>query len=117
MECNTAGINFDVGSLYDYLGQMEDVRKRRGLRYELPIILLLVILAKLCGEDKPYGIADWAKHRSEWLCEVLSLNYVRLPHHSTYRRIMETHADELDRVTTEFLAGLSEKEAYQIIVV
>ena len=117
MECNTAGINFDVGSLYDYLEQMEDTRKKRGLRYELSIILLLVILAKICGEDKPYGIADWAKNRSEWLCEVLSLSYVRLPHHSTYRRIMETHEEELDRVITKFLMRLSEKTAYEIVVI
>lgn len=117
MECNTAGINFDVGSLYDYLEQMEDTRKKRGLRYELSMILLLVILAKICGEDKPYGIADWAKNRSEWLCEVLSLSYVRLPHHSTYRRIMETHEEELDRVITKFLMRLSEKTAYEIVVI
>ena len=117
MECNTTGINFDVGSLYDYLRQIQDVRKKRGQRYELSIILLLVILAKLCGEDRPYGIADWAKNRSEWLCEVLSLSYVRLPHHSTYRRIMETHEEELDRVTTEFLRQLSEKTVYEIVVI
>lgn len=117
MECNTAGISFDEGSLYDYLEQMEDVRKKRGLRYELSIILLLVILAKICGEDKPYGIADWAKNRSEWLCEVLSLSYVRLPHHSTYRRIMEAHEEELDRVITKFLMRLSEKTAYEIVVI
>lgn len=117
MECNTAGISFEVGSLYDYLEQMEDGRKKRGLRYKLSIILLLVILAKICGEDKPYGIADWAKNRSEWLCEVLSLSYVRLPHHSTYRRIMETHEEELDRVITKFLMRLSEKTAYEIVVI
>lgn len=117
MECNTAGINYDVGSLYDYLKQMQDIRKKRGLRYELSIILLLIILAKICGEDKPYGIAEWAKNRSEWLCEVLSLSYVRLPHHSTYRRIMETHEEELDRVITKFLMRLSEKTAYEIVVI
>jgi len=45
------------------------------------------------------------------------LSYSRLPHHSTYRRIMETHADELDRVIVEFLAQLSEKKPYQVVVI
>jgi len=97
--------------------QMEDVRKRRGKRYELSIILLFVVIAKLCGEDTPFGIADWVKNRSEWLSEVLSLSYSRMPHHSTYRRIMETHEAELNRVIIEFLAQLSEKEPYQLVVI
>jgi len=87
-----------------------------GLRYQLSIILLLVVLAKLCGEDSPFGIADWVKNRSEWLCKELSLNYSRFPHHSTYRRIMETYEEELDRVITAFLAQLAEKHLYKIVV-
>jgi len=117
MECNTSEFSFEAGSLYHYLQTMRDIRKRRGVRYDLPIILLLVILAKLSGQDTPYGIADWVKNRSEWVCEILSLTYSRLPHHSTYRRILETHEDELDRVITEFLAQLSERKAYQVVVI
>jgi predicted transposase YbfD/YdcC len=97
--------------------EMKDVRKRRGIRYELSIIILFVVLAKLCGEDTPYGIADWVKNRSEWLCEALSLSYSCMPHHSTYRRIMETHESELDRITVKFLKQLSEKKSYQLVVI
>jgi len=117
MESSTTLFSYEEGSLYDYLQQMQDTRKRRGVRYLLPMVLLLIVLAKLCGEDSPFGIADWVKNRSEWLCEALSLSYSRFPHHSTYRRIMETHEDELDRVTTAFLAQLAEKKPYQIIVI
>jgi predicted transposase YbfD/YdcC len=117
MESNTNRFTYEEGSLYDYFQQINDERKRRGLRYALPIILLLVVLAKLCGEDTPYGIADWVKNRSEWLCEVLSLHYLRLPHHSTYRRIMKTHEAELDRVTFNFLGRMAEKKSYQTIVI
>jgi predicted transposase YbfD/YdcC len=116
MKCNTTEFIFDVGSLYYYFQSMHDVRKRRGIRYDLATILLLVVLAKLCGEDTPYGIADWARNRSEWLCEVLKLAYSRMPHHSTYRRIMANYEDELDRVTTEFLEQLSKEKQYQIVV-
>jgi hypothetical protein len=37
---------------------IKDTRKKRGIRYSLPILLLLIVLAKLRGEDKPYGIAE-----------------------------------------------------------
>lgn len=117
MECSTTGFIFDTGSLYSHFQGMQDVRKKRGIRYNLSIILLLVVLAKLCGQDTPYGIADWANNRVEWLCEVLSLHYARMPHHSTYRRILATHESELDRVLTLFLAQLAEKKAYQVITI
>jgi hypothetical protein len=58
MECSTTGFIFDTGSLYAHFQSMQDVRKIRGIRYNLSIILLLVVLAKVCGQDTPYGIAD-----------------------------------------------------------
>lgn len=117
MECNTGEFVFDAGSLYHHFEAIQDVRKKRGIRYSLPIVFLLVVLAKLCGQDTPFGIADWAKNRQEWLCEILLLNYPRMPHHSTYRRIMATYECELERVVTSFLAQLAEKQAYQVIAI
>ena len=71
MECSTAEFSFDAGSLYAYLQTLSDVRKKRGRRYRLALILLLVVLAKLGGQDTPNGIADWINHRRAWLFEVL----------------------------------------------
>lgn len=115
MECNTGDFIFDTGSLYYHFQGIQDIRKKRGIRYSLPIVFLLIVLAKLCGQDTPFGIADWAKNRQSWLCEVLLLNYVRMPHHSTYRRIMGTYESELERVITGFLSQLVEKKEYQVI--
>ena len=42
----------DVGHLLAYLQTVKDGRKRRGVRYRLEIILVLFILAKLCGQNK-----------------------------------------------------------------
>jgi hypothetical protein len=117
MESSTTLFTYEVGSLFYYLLQMQDTRKRHGVRYQLSIILLLVVLVKLCGEDSPFGIADWVKNRSEWLCKTLSLSYSRFPHHSTYRRIMEAYEDELNRVITIFLAQLAKKKPYEIAVI
>jgi predicted transposase YbfD/YdcC len=117
MESSTTLCSYEEGSLFYYLQQMQDLRKRRGVRYQLAILLLLIVLAKLCGEDSPFGIADWVKNRSEWLCKALSLSYSRFPHHSTYRRIMEAYEEELDRVITAFLAQLAEKKPYEVVVI
>jgi hypothetical protein len=90
MECITEGGQlFDVGSLYAEFCQLQDPRKARGKRYQLATVLILLVLAKICGEDKPSGIAEWAKHRLEWLCEVLKLERKSMPHRSSYERIME----------------------------
>ena len=66
---------------------------------------MVLILAKLCGLDKPYEIADWAQNRSEFLVEVLRLKRARLPHHSTYRRILESvlDQDEFERTMRDFI--------------
>lgn len=115
MECNTTEFIVDAGSLYDHFETIKDMRKKRGIRYSLPTILLLIVLAKLCGEDKPYGIADWVQHRKEMLLSALRLDYPRLPHHSTYGRILELCESEIDRAVSEFLGKLAEAEHHQVI--
>ncbi len=50
----------DVTSLYGWLQRLPDHRDPRGVRYPLPDVLTLMVLAKLAGEDQPAGIAHWA---------------------------------------------------------
>ena len=107
MKSNTGdSVVFDLGSLYAHFGCLHDKRKRRGLRYGLVDLLVLIVMAKLCGEDQPYGIAEWAKHRSEMLREWLKLKRKGMPHHSTYRRILgeEVYVEELEQVISKFLS-------------
>ncbi|GAP06118.1 DDE_Tnp_1-associated [Anaerolinea thermolimosa] len=74
---------FDVGSLYAHFQCLQDTRKLREVRYPLALVLLLIVLAKICGEDRPSGIAEWAKHRTEMLVEWIKLKRRSMPHHST----------------------------------
>ena len=83
MECTTEVV-IDVGSLYSRFEGLKDSRKPRGLRYRLVHILVMMVLAKICGEDTPSGIADWVQHRSEQMIEMLKLERRTMPHHSTY---------------------------------
>jgi predicted transposase YbfD/YdcC len=108
MESNTReGLVFDVGSLFARFQTLSDKRKRRGVRYSLALILVLIVLAKTCGENHPSGIAEWAKHRSEMLVGLLKLERKKLPHHSTYRRILAevVNVEELEQVSSEYLGG------------
>lgn len=107
MESNTGeGQFFDFGSLYARFCQLSDKRHRKGLRYRLETVLTLIVLAKLCGEDKPSGIAEWAKHRQEWLCQMLKLERHSMPHHSTYRRILAevVNWEELEQLVSSVLS-------------
>lgn len=108
MESNTqAGLVFDVGSLYAYFQTLSDKRKRRGVRYSLGLILVIIMLAKTCGENHPSGIAEWAKHRTGMLVDLLKLKRKKMPHDSTYRRILAeiVNVEELERVSSEYLSG------------
>ena len=87
-ELNAGGMEYEKDSVYDRFCQLTDLRGVNGKRYELEAVLTIIVLAKLCGEDKPMGIAEWAKHRQEELVKLMCLNWRRMPHHNTYRRIL-----------------------------
>lgn len=88
------GIVFDLKSLYGRLKGLQDRRKARGKRYLLATILVIIFLAKMCGEDRPSGIAEWAHHRRKWLTGMLGLERESMPHANTYRRILAEVVDE-----------------------
>jgi len=51
-------IVLNVDDLMTYLNRLTDTQDRRG-KICLGLALTLVIPAKLSGEDKPSGIAEW----------------------------------------------------------
>ena len=105
MECSTEGVVFDVNSLYAHFQTLKDSRKPKGLRYELAVVLVMITMAKICGQDKPSGIADWVKHRAEQFIEALNLKRKSMPHHSTYRRILGEviSVEELEKMVSRYL--------------
>ncbi len=109
---------YEVGSLLSSLKRLTDKRKRRGIRYRLEVVVLLFILAKLCGQDKPYAIADWVQQRKEALISALKLERTTLPHHSTVRRILAEVIDgeELEQVIDAYLAEQMEQGQEVVIV-
>ena len=53
-----------VTSLYEALHQLSDARRGQGKRYELALILCLLVLAKLAGQTSLSGATDWIRHRA-----------------------------------------------------
>jgi hypothetical protein len=58
------GIIYDQGSLYARFEHLSDPRKARGIRYSLVTLLVIIFLGKLCGQDHPVEIADWARNHA-----------------------------------------------------
>lgn len=99
------GVFFDVDSLVQRLSTLADRREAKGKRYSLALVLLLVVLAKLSGEDTPYGIADWARHRCAALAAILQLERKTMPCHNTYRRVLSAAVDvnQLQDIVSQYL--------------
>lgn len=90
------------------MARIVDKRHARGLRHALATILVYILLAKLAGQDRVYGISQWVKHRQAALVEALALTIARVPSVNTYRRVLAEAIDieEFERVVREFFAAL-----------
>jgi len=133
MECSTSRVEYnqalekfmlgeyvvDLRSLYAHLEGLTDGRDRRGVRYQLADALSLIILAKLGGEDKPRGIADWLSHRAEQLVKALKLPRESMPHQVTIGRILAgaIEPEELERVLQRYFDGQSQLSQEIVIAI
>jgi predicted transposase YbfD/YdcC len=65
----------------------------------------LILIARLAGETKPYGIADWLKFRTELLVPLFDLKYSKMPSVNTIRRTLSDTiiATQLQTVLVYFL--------------
>lgn len=97
------GVDYDLGSIYARLEKLTDTRKARGKRYSLVTVMVIVILAKLCGQNEIVEIADWAKNNKDEIVDLLGLERKTMPHHNTYRRILSNgiYVEEIERLVGE----------------
>jgi predicted transposase YbfD/YdcC len=101
----------DPQSLYRSLEQVRDGRKARGKHYPLPLLLTLILLAKLAGETSISGVVDWSRHRAPWLRQ--QLNWPRgFPTNSTYTyALARTDAEQLVQVVAQVLIRAQSRQA------
>lgn len=86
---------FDLNELFESLCQLEDKRSKRGRRYQLALLLLIAVLAKLSGQNQIRAIAQWAKLRQKELANLLGLANAQMPHPVTWSRILGKGVDPL----------------------
>lgn len=99
------GVVFDVNVLMEHLEKVTDQRKLRGKRYPLPFLMAVIVLAKLSGENRPSGIAEWVKLRRKQLVAAFNCQRNTVPALNTIRRTLANTvtATELQTVFTQFL--------------
>jgi len=88
-----------VASLYEALQQLPDPRRGQGKRYELALILCLLVFAKLAGQTTLSGAMEWIRHRAAALAESFGPCRKSMPCQTTYRdvlaRVDGKHLDEI----------------------
>lgn len=84
----------NIGELYNTLEQVPDNRQQKGKRYTIGILLMVVILGKLCGENTPYGIAEWAKMRASELQNLFGYHRAVKPSNKTLQRLTGTTVED-----------------------
>jgi len=99
------GFVFDVGALNSFLEKLTDTRGAQGKIYPLARILTWMLLARLCGENKPYGIFEWVRLRQETLVRLFNCKHERTPCLNTYRTVLGevVSQEELQAVFKRFL--------------
>lgn len=101
---------FSIQALAARLATLPDQRKRRGVRYPLPAVLTIAVLAKLAGASRVEALADWARLRAPDLASLFGLPRLTMPHARTWGRIF---AQAIDPAALEQVLGQFFQETQQ----
>ena len=102
---NKEVVVFNTADLEEILNRLTDTRDSRGKIYSLGMVLTLVILAKLSGEDKPSGITQWIRLRCDSFVELFACKHKRMPCLNTIRTVLQdiVSLDELEKIFNQYL--------------
>ena len=92
-----------MASLFQTLQGLSDARRGQGKRYELALILCLLLLAKLAGQKTLSGATEWLRHRGVALAQRFQLRRENMPCQMTYCNVLaKVDAQQLDTILTAF---------------
>ena len=76
-----------------------------GKIYSLGMILIMVVLAKLPGEDKLSGMAQWIRLRCDALVKLFNCKHQRMPCLNTIRTVLQdvVSLEELETIFRHYL--------------
>jgi DDE_Tnp_1-associated len=96
----------DIDTLYAHASARTDGRDPRGLRYPLPLLITVAVLAKLAGFVRMENLADWAKLRRHELQVLFATERDTMPQHTTWSRVLGAaiNVQEFDLFVQQLLA-------------
>ena len=74
--------------MIDILKQIEDPRQAQGKRYSLWFILIIAIVAVMCGSKSYSKISEWGKNHKEIIKSSLDIKTRKIPCASTFYNIL-----------------------------
>jgi predicted transposase YbfD/YdcC len=77
----------ETDDLMAILEMVPDPRHKRGIRYKLSDLLLMLVYAALCGHSEGSEIAYYVELRIEYFKELIGLK--KVPSHDTFSRIIQ----------------------------
>ena len=78
--------NEEINELYIILSKIEDPRKKRGIRYKLCDLILLLIYGVLAGMKEGVEVEFYVQEHFEYFKKIIGLKSV--PSHDTFSRIL-----------------------------
>lgn len=91
-----------LSTLIDMLGEIEDYRKERGIRFKLSDLLLTSIYAILSGYPNAVDMEYYAELNYEYFNKLINLK--RVPSHDTFSKVLRyTNFDKLSEILNEWL--------------
>lgn len=89
----------DKKDLFSLLNRLKDYRRKQGLIYPLPTVLLLTIMAIMNGSKSERSIARFVKNNQKDLVKELNLKKDRVPTRNIIRGILQkTDFKELEEI-------------------
>lgn len=74
--------------LANVFGTLTDIRNRLGKRYDLKMVLTVIFLGLLSGENSERGVASWAREQRWVLSSELGMKSGRVPSLGTIQRVL-----------------------------
>jgi len=116
---DTEAVVLDLAHLATYLGRFHDPRHRQGKVYPLGMILTLILLAKLAGEDKPTGITEWIRLRCDDFVRLFDFKHHRMPCLNVIRGVLQAvvSAEELETKLKDYLHAVYGGQQSQLVAI
>jgi len=103
-------------SLHDYFSQLPDPRIHRNKKHLLLDIIILTIIAVICGAESWDSIEMFGKSKKDFLSKVLKLPN-GIPSHDTINRVFSLiRADKFEQLFTQWAQSLKDPEISKEVI-